>query len=236
MDIVIGMTTAPRSTPYIQETLESLAATGQDAPVYLFAEPDSVIPSHPLLRQTIQNRDRLGCFYNWFAAASWMIGHTTAPYILLMQDDVIFRPDAFQELERNATLYQRQNVGFLSMYTNLAMLPLNPDGGEDSWGVANFNKTRGYWGALACCWPREKLRAALQTTALQHPEQAHAPATPAVRLRKVDVLIGRACLELQLRIYTPRASLADHIGEESTIGRDKIPGIAAGRRGVKFHT
>ena len=124
-------------------------------------------------------------------------------------------------------------VGFVSLYTNRSMRPREIYRG---WGLANYHATRGYWGALACCWRWESLQRALGTDCLLHPEHSHPVEVVPVDYRKVDVLIGRACLDLSLQIYTPYPSLTDHIGSHSTIGRDLIPGIQSGRRGIGFLT
>lgn len=231
--VTVGITTAERSEPYLSRTLESLRNSSWSGGVYIRSEPGVVLPALPDGSSIYINETRQGCFHNWHQAAWHLVEHSNTPWILLLQDDVIFAADVFAQLPAVLQRFDRPDVGFVSLYTNRAMAPTHI---QDGWGLANYRSDKGYWGALATCWRRDSLHAALQTPALSQPELAHPPGTASVMHRKIDVLIGRACLHLSLKIYTPLPSLVDHIGERSTIGRDLIPGIQAGRRGVGFTT
>ena len=231
--LTIGITTAERSEPYLARTLDALRYGGWPAGVYVRSEPGVVLPPLPEGSSIYVNETRQGCFHNWHQAAWHLVEHTTTPWILLLQDDVIFTAKTFPLLAELLPQFDQPDIGFVSLYTNRAMAPRVVRAG---WGLANYAANRGYWGALATCWRRDSLRAALHTAALSQPERAHPEGTPTVMHRKIDVLIGRACAELSLKIYTPLPSLVDHIGERSTIGRDLIPGIQAGRRGLGFTT
>lgn len=230
MDTVIGITTAPRKVPRIGETLASLSLVNKQKWLCsVFAEPGSPTPENAYKNQKIEwylNFVTRGCFRNWYSAAEHCMLRKTER-VLLLQDDIVFAPEAFDALEK----IWPHTAGVVSLYTNLAMSPTQTQHG---WGHANYSASRGYWGALALCVKRDLLRDLLQTDPLRYPAMAHKPGIEKTAFRKVDVLFGRACLQLGIPIYTPVYSLVDHIGAESTIGRDNIPGIQRGRRGVNF--
>lgn len=234
MKTQICITTAPRKVVRLGKTLESLAAINkQNWPVAVFVEPEAAIPEDTgpasLEITWYMNGTRRGCLHNWLLAANETIQVlcTTADRVLFLQDDIVFAPSAFEELVKAWPRFQ----GVCSLYTNRPMAPVKV---EQGWGPAHYSEAMGYWGALALCVDVYHLRSILRTEALLHPEKAHPPGMLPEDFRKVDVLFGRACLELGIPIYTPIHSLVDHTGTESTIGRDKIKGIQENRRGYRF--
>lgn len=230
--VAVGITTAQRPEPYLSRTLASLRQTGYQELIRVRAEPGVDITDNAVA--ITRNSEQQGCFRNWRCLAWQLLQETTQPWLLMLQDDVVFVPGMWDKLSPMlASKTQDSRVGFVSLYTNRSMRPREIYQG---WGLANYHAARGYWGALACCWRRESLQRTLDIGCIQRPEHSHPAGIEPTAYRKVDVLIGRACLELSLQIHTPYPSLTDHIGEHSTIGRDLIPGIQAGRRGIGFQT
>jgi hypothetical protein len=227
MDLAVGMTTMARPEPYLARTYASLlnvGLVGGHRPLHVFAEP-----RHDLDRLPDDGcwydhvaAEPLGCFPNWRRALSWLVDETTAGWLLVVQDDVVFRGDVearlFDGMER------RPGCGFLSPYTSPAMVgpgyKTQQFTGAEAW-IRPQRHNNAFWGALALCLPRT---AAAQL--LYNPRfLAHRHS------RKVDVLAANCLWDMHLDLWVHLPSLAEHIGEVSTIGRDKIPGNRWARRG-----
>lgn len=225
----IGITTAPRpgQENYLQRTLTSARDAGFNEHIHIFAEPGAPAVKLPSVTRH-ENRKKLGCFPNFANAVAYM-AKQEVDWVLLLQDDVIFRDDAAEQLHREIATRDPKRTGFLSLYTNKSMRPATADGHEEQWHRPNFRlgtprkQGKGYWGALATCWSMQSLR-----KMQKHPRYANH-----THHRKVDVVIGFTCIELQLDVATYVPSLADHIGQKSTIGRDKV-GNQWGRYGKDF--
>lgn len=229
--LAIGMTVAPRpgGGAYYPEALRSLRAAGYSQPVHLFTEPGTPaadvgadILLHP-------NSVKRGCYKNWrHALTQLLVLEPAAEWLLMLQDDGVWRGDAHAKLQDGMARYP--HVGFLSPYTSKAMLSVTSVRNikvnrTDAWVPVKFHN-KAFWGAVATCWPRaavERLLACPRVVNHDH----H---------RKVDVVIGNACRDLGLPILVHAPSLANHIGKKSTIGRDKLIGNQWGRVGCGFRS
>jgi hypothetical protein len=222
--LAIGMQTAWRPDPVIDTSLDSLRAAGFEQTVHVFAEPTAQVKKRPDI-ELRRNAHTQGCFPNWRNTAVWMFVNTDADWIMVLQDDVVWRNDGRAQLE--AGMAAHPAVGMLSPYCSPKMLPhdLRQNASpEESWQEAQFyDKT--FIGALALCFPRESLGKLLHHDRfLSHTHH-----------RKTDTLVGNTLrLELGLSILVHIPSLANHIGKWSTIGRHKIHGIQWGRVGHLF--
>ena len=239
--LAIGITTAPRKVLTLDRTLDSLAGAGLlPRLTCISAEPASPLPANvPPQTLVLRQSDKRGCLRNWQHLAHTLVALAAArrssdcplDWILLLQDDVIVTADILPQLQAIMTCPDREPAAY-SIYTNKPMRPRQE--AFPGWGLANYNATHGYWGALGLLAHRDQWEQILETVPLQQPQRAHPVGTAPVLFRKIDVLFGRACLEAKLPLYTPMKSLADHIGETSTIGRDAIAAIQANRRGYGF--
>lgn len=226
----IALTSSPRpgGHNYCDRCVDSTRAAGFTEALHVFAEPRTPKPSNMADVLWHQNGKQRGCFQNFAQAVRYMEA-TDYEWVLLLQDDVIFRDDAAQQLHAEIATRDPATTGFLSLYTNKSMRPAVADGHEEQWHRPNFymgtqtKGGKGFWGALATCWPRSTLQRMVQQPRFR--DHTHH--------RKVDVVIGFVCLELDLDVATYVPSLADHIGKASTIGRDKI-GNQWGRYGKDF--
>lgn len=87
---LIAMTTAPRSAPTIHRSIESLRSVGVHEELHLFAEPGSEIPANAIVHW---NDHKLGSFMNHYNALKWAQENLNSEQrLLLLEDDVIFRP------------------------------------------------------------------------------------------------------------------------------------------------
>lgn len=225
--LAIAITTAPRRQPTLKRTLLSLREAGFNEEVHVFAEPGTIdrLDFERLddSRQSVlhQNAFTRGCFDNWKWALEWLLIGTESPWLMILQDDVIWQPDAAEILRAKMMDRQDLKTGFLSPYTSRVVVE---ESFTDGWNASHAGW--GFWGALAFCMPRIGAK-----ELLKHPRFAWHAGT-----RQVDAVVAASMLELERPIFIHLPSLADHIGTTSTIGRgdgcDEDP--TSGRRGYRF--
>ena len=208
--VAVGVITAPRPAPTLAETVRSLRRAGFGQCVHVFAEPNSVVP--PALGLAVRhNPQRRGLFANWLHAARTLIGETTADFVLICEDDVLFAPCAAAALEHAIETLPRETWGYASLYTPLANIPgdyIPVEGWEPLESGAHL------WGALAYCFTRESLSRLLGLPyVLAQSESAH-----------TDQIVSHAMKELSLECHFHFPSLATHAGgENSSVGHRALP-------------
>lgn len=82
-----AVTTAPRPTPTLARSLASFRAAGWTQPVLVQAEADPGPLGDPHGTVTV-NPHPLGVLANWVATFRALVESTTAPYLVMVQDDV----------------------------------------------------------------------------------------------------------------------------------------------------
>jgi hypothetical protein len=234
--LVIGMTTCrrPPGHVYAATTVMSLMAAGfHDVPLTFFAEPehdlDEYLPIH------LRHRDLwsfevapglLGAFQNWRRALTTLVDCVDDDgWVLIVQDDVVFRRDCRARLDEGMDLHP--DAGFLSPYASVAMVgtahKARQSQDDDAWIPPSFHNNA-FWGALTLCLPRSS--AAKLLTLRRFRDHDHH--------RKIDVVVGNCMRDMRLPMWIHRPSLCEHIGAYSTLGRHRIRGIAWGRQGYRF--
>ncbi len=200
----IGVTTAPRQKSTLEISLASLQAAGWTE-IQLFAEPDTDVPTKfPGL--TVSCRPvRMGAFPNWYLSLTeMMMRNPLADAYLLCQDDVLFSRGLRQYLED--CLWPAPEVGVVSIYC-----PSHYH--SEKAGFHVINKGWDSWGALAYVFSNPSARAFLShELALNHRHHG-----PAKGLRNIDSVVGSWCRDSGLPYFEHSPSLAQHIGETSTI-------------------
>lgn len=210
----IGVTTAPRPDPTLERTLVSLVDAGwSDA--QLFAEPGSTIPPRFASFPATVRHTRLGAFPNWYLGlAQLVMSAPDADAYFLCQDDVLFSRGLRAYLETH--LWPERRLGVISVYCPSHYARNRPAGfyAEDH--------GRETWGALAYIFPNASARAFLADPQvvnhrLRQPGGNH----------QVDSLVGQWCRTRRLPYLVHEPSLAQHIGDASTV----FPGVSnSGRR------
>jgi len=207
----VGVTTAPRQRPTLPRCLESLGRAGWARP-RLFAEPGAEIPADRADLPATHRDEPLGAFPNWFLGlAELVMRRPRAEAYLICQDDVVFAAGLRDFLERN--LWPSPRVGVVSVYA--------PSHYTEGKSPGFHVEDRGWdsWGALAYVFPNPSARALLgDPMVIDH--RHHGPADG---LRNIDSVVGLWCQRSGLPYFIHVPSLAQHIGETSTI----YPGASA---------
>jgi hypothetical protein len=215
------MTAAPRREPTLDRALISLRAAGFHEDVHVFAEPETLgaLERSKLVTAVARvivhdNASRRGCFGNWKSALEWLIAHTSASWVMILQDDALWRIGSSEMLYVQMRTRQDPRTGLLSPYTSPAIVKKD--------FVDGWNECRAgwdFWGALAFCMKRvaaEELLRHPRFVMHDHPLQ-------------VDAVVAASMLDLGRPSFVHVPSLVDHIGDTSTIGR-----TGGGRRGYRF--
>ncbi|QDV52190.1 glycosyltransferase [Gimesia fumaroli] len=201
----VGITTAPRKKSTLLQTLDSLKAAGWDSP-RLFAEPGVEIPFE-FNRLPVSRRDEtLGAFPNWYLALTELVlRNPRAEAFLLCQDDVLFTSDIRDYLEHS--LWPAKQVGVVSIYC--------PSHYPQTEKPGFIREDRGWksWGALAYIFSNPAARAILSDSMVLN----HRDFGPAEGLHHIDSVVGYWCERNQLSYFVHSPSLAQHIGDSSTI-------------------
>lgn len=206
-EVSVAIITAPRKQLVIDRSLESLFDQKVHAP-HVFAEPGadafyykSQVVLHP-------NGERLGCFYNWWSAAKWMIEHTKTDYILMCEDDILWCKSGLQLMLDfiNPTIV-------LNGWTPLVNAT---KGGRDWLPTANLNMY-GLCGSLALLFPKKILADVIYNRNMTKINQVH-----------LDTEIGFALGDLKINIFSHHPSIVTHIGayistfDLSVVGEETI--------------
>ena len=195
----VGVTTAPRSVPTLNQTLASLGKAGWT---------EATVFDDPVKEPTdYLERNALSCSWNnWFRSLSELY-ESGADCIMLVQDDVVFSRGLKTFLSYDLWPAAVETVGCVSLYCSQRYC--DPNAGEPlpDAGCSALNPKRELWGALALCFPRHAVAKLL--------------VDPHVHLRKgnrIDQRIRGFCTRAGLGLYVYRPSFAQHIGEQSTLG------------------
>lgn len=204
----VGVTTAPRSVATLAQSLTSLAAAGWDTP-RLFAEPGTIIPpAFEHLPITLRDQT-LGAFPNWYLGLAELVMRAPAADAYLMcQDDVLFADGLRHYLEQAD--WQSLDAGVISVYC-----PSHYATDSDP-GFHVENRGWQSWGALAYLLPAASARALIGDRRVIE----HRLGGPADGLRNIDSVVGRWCKSVGKNYVVHAPSLAQHIGDTSTIWRD----------------
>ena len=211
----VGVTTAPRPEPTLARTLDSLAIAGWERP-RLFVEPDSEIPPRFADLPRSDRDEPLGAFANWYLALAELVMRSPrAEAYFMVQDDVVFARGVRPFLER--ALWPAANCGAVSIYCPSHYAVGQPAGfhlEDRGWGT---------WAAQALLFSNPSARSLLASCELVN-HRHHGPRDGS---RNIDCVVGLWCRQTGMPFYVYTPSLAQHIGETSTL---YARASAAGRR------
>lgn len=202
----VGMTTAPRRESTIERSLSSLAAAGWDR-VRLFAEPGSMIPEGFRHLPVVWRESRLGAWANWLLALVQMyLREPAADAYFLVQDDVVYCRDLRSYLEQQ--LWPSPSAGVVSVYCSS-----KHDPGNEEAGFVRIPPQDGLIGAVACVFPTASVRSLLAFSGVHTHHLGSGPAAQ----RDIDGVVGRWAGARGREVHCHVPSLAQHVGEASTI-------------------
>lgn len=221
-----GVTTAPRNSPTLKRSLDSIRAAGFD-PV-IFAEPET--PLSGIEAEIVQRRAKLGVVVNWIQGLQDLLARfPDAQALAMFQDDILLCKGVREFLEHD--LWPRRDSGVVSLYCP------NAKGYErESFTGTRRISQKNLIGACAMVVPRHV--AELIVTG-QHrnkwrgfAEGGQSAINDPARWKALDAFIGHALAAagLSADFYDP--SLVQHIGKTSTL-YGKLS-IHAKRQGREF--
>ncbi|QDV53285.1 hypothetical protein [Gimesia fumaroli] len=201
----IGITTAPRTQPTLQQTIASLRAAGWQQ-LQLFAEPGVEVPEGDPDLITTQRPVQLGAFPNWYLSLTeMMLRDPKSEAYLICQDDVLFARNTRDYLECH--LWPAAEIGVVSIYC--------PSHYQQNQDPGFVREDRGWhsWGALAYVFSNPSARLLLSDVAVL----SHRGFGPAEGLRQIDAVVGLWCERQHLPYFVHSPSLAQHVGKTSTL-------------------
>ena len=204
-DLAVGMITAPRAEITLFRSVSSFRKAGFKEKIHLFAEPGSVDSSGLEGVERHNNQTRLGSVNNWKHALERLVG-TGASWLLLLEDDTVWCKDAAARFYAALHNPPCREVGFLSLFASRAMVLKQ---GPYAWQSCNAGKH--FYGSLAMAFPRASAELILKNCDL-----VKANCSP-------DSNSGAVMAKFELPCYVHVPSLAEHIGETSTIGHGLEP-------------
>jgi hypothetical protein len=200
----VGVTTAPRTNSTLMRCLASLRTAGWEE-VRLFAEAGSQIPSNVSDIPVTWRESIVGAWPNFYLAlAELYLREPRADAYFMVQDDTVFCRNLRGFLE--ASLWPAEKLGLLSVFCSAACT-------QAGTGFLSVDGTQGLFGAQAYIFPNASLR-----LLLSHPETiAHRLRGETDGMAMIDVVVGEWATKLKLPVLCHNPSLADHIGDTSTI-------------------
>jgi len=225
----IGITTAPRGTVYIGQSLASYFDEWSITP-FVFAEPKS--PAYINRSRVIEIRPkddtpRFGCIGNWLRAIEHLYGSTNTPFIMTCEDDIDWSKGSGDKVRKLITVLLTnpldelplEKIGFISPYCSKTNAPK-----ERGWRPPKFLKS-GWCGALCMIFPRDSIKKLLSCKE-RFLELTIDPKFPDKGQVHLDFAIGRFFYEQQFTIITHSPTLITHLGEVSTFEKHNDPSFS----------
>lgn len=201
----VGLTTSPRETSTIQETLSSLRASGWDS-LMIFAEPGSTLPPDVPADQVVWRTRQMGAWGNFYLGLSELyFSDPHADAYFMSQDDAVFPKGLKDYLEES--LWPHPDTGVVSLHT--------PSHHAESDVVGFFSRDIGWdaWGAMGFVFSNNSARALLRDgRVLNHRQRGIGNG-----MHNVDSVVGDWCKRRRLRYFLHAPSLCQHTGETSTL-------------------
>jgi hypothetical protein len=211
---IVGMTTHPRNPSTLEQSLYSVKHAGFNS-LYLFSDGYTNPPIiNGLKITTIQRETPIGCYGNWLASmVELWTRHPEASYYVFVQDDVVLSKNVKQYLER-MTL---PSTGFMSLYaahkregtkTGFHMLPRELSG----------------MGAHCYVFTPQALHKLLANPFFINHRYGKTKINGRYLKghKHIDSAISRSFYAIGEGEWSHHPSLAQHIGETSTLGHGSL--------------
>lgn len=212
----VGIITSPRNPMYLGDSLESYV---RECPIkpHVFAEPftPSFLNESRVFRH--DNSTQLGCVKNWLNAAKGLIAETDSDFIMICEDDILWREGAYTSLKNLLKCLTGEipvawplpsDVGMISLYRAEPYAVK-----EQGWQPIKM-RACGWLGTLCTVWYRPMLEALLRE------EQFFMEVSQGIHL---DHAVGATVMKLNKMIIAHSPTLIEHIGDISTNPRNNVP-------------
>ena len=201
----VGVTTAPREPSTLDWSIDSLARAGWPAP-RLFEDTAVCVARRSAHLAVSPRQERLGAWPNFYLALiELLMREPDVDAYLMVEDDVLYydRQDVRAYLER--ALWPGNTPGLVSLYCPAAYS--RPDAG--------WHRHEGEWtlGAVAWIFPTSLAKRFVTDPLVLE----HRWCGPAGGLAGVGMAVGSWAFRNGIPIHYPCPSLAQHIGDRSTI-------------------
>lgn len=207
---VIGVTIGYRSSPTFLQSINSLKESGFDCP-HLFFEPNVDIPSY--IRDAYVYTIRpcvYGAWKNWLSSLNDLIRfYPNVDCYGIMQDDIIYSLGLKDYLQKS--LWPNDNCGLVSAYC-----PSHYHVKSKGWIETNYGNS--LWAACTYFMTPNMAKSIIKWEfGLKYNEKSG-----------IDNVVGKFCKENNFIPYYHKPSLAQHIGQTSSIWGPK--NRASGKR------
>ncbi len=232
MKWTVGIITAPRTNEnYLARTVESIKRAGW-SDITIFAEPSSFIVDNCRI---IQRSKQYGDWTNWATALyELLLSEPDTDYFFMAEDDVIVSKHSKEYLEY--ALPCLENFGSASLYTPSICHRKNFQGFHDE---SKGHKT---WSTVTVIMSRDKVISFFSDPDVQRHrfedifglgENYWCCSKTDPKNSIKDAVLGHWAKKNNLPIYYHTPSLAEHIGDSSTL-TNQISSIENGRRSFDF--
>ena len=201
----VGITTAPRRLPTLEQCVHSVLAAGWDEPMLLIDGDVEILPSMSGLRAS-RHSPAAGALPNYILAL-WelYLRHPAADAYLMIQDDALMLGSSATRQYLESFLWPDDGACIASLYCSTKYV-------QETAGWHKFDKSW-VWGAVAFVFSRDALKAFISSPIVFD----HRELPDDQGLIEIDVLIGKVAVALDIPIYYPSPSLVQHIGTISTL-------------------
>ena len=201
----VGVTTAPRGQPTLEACLESLVRSGWERP-HLFVDSAVHVPDRFLHLPGTFRDEKIGAWPNYYLALlELLMRKPHADAYMIVQDDVVFfdRGNLREYLED--VLWPGRCPGLVSLYCSKV----------DSLPEPGWYRREGGWvsGAHAFLFPAPLAKAFV----IDRSVFEHRWIPDPVWSKCLDDLIGDWAVDRGLDVWFPTPSLAQHVGDSSTL-------------------
>ncbi|QDT02803.1 hypothetical protein K227x_11810 [Rubripirellula lacrimiformis] len=204
----VGMTTAPRRQPTLTRCIQSITASGWQAPM-LFVDGEVELTMDEQSQVRIQRPRPIGAWPAWCETLRTMLSDAPdadadadADAVMIVQDDVLFPAVSSIREYVEMVLWPQDSAGIVSLYTST----------EDMQSTNHWRPHPGLWqyGALAMIFPTVVARQLLNAADRGELNVVDGNAG-------IDTRIGYWAIQNDIPIWHPSPSLVQHIGQVSSV-------------------
>jgi len=206
MTIDFAVITTYRLQSTIAKSIESLRRAGHGGFINIFAEPNTEFVDMPGTN-FIYNQKQLGCFGNYHRALTSLCENSDATHICVLSDDFQYSQDLFKSL---AKITHNENFCYAALFTPAGMSLQPCRIRKHGWSTMNMG-WKNSWGGLYL------FKKSVAKDIIAHDFYTNHLANYEAN-QQIDHCIPEVCFQLGLDQWFSNPSLADHIGNTSTIG------------------